>query len=70
MDNELIDSIKKLNIRDGDLLIFPENTTLEDMKQVVEVIRYLNPTAKAALVAGDIKKISETDMNNAGWYRK
>lgn len=67
MSNLNVDDLKKLVIQDGDILVVPESANYEEVRRLAESIR----TAKGVMVVcGPLDKLSEQDMNAAGWYRK
>lgn len=64
-----IDQIRKLSLKDGDVLALPAEATQEFAFQLIESLRVTSPGLKCSVVLGDIELISEADMNAAGWYR-
>ncbi|MBS7846249.1 hypothetical protein KFF47_26100 [Pseudomonas fluorescens] len=61
-------AVKKLRVRDGDLLVVPESTEQDDMKLLAEAIQLMNG-ARAVIVRGPIKRLDTAAMNELGWYR-
>ncbi|MBL4980500.1 hypothetical protein [Pseudomonas fluorescens] len=62
------EAVKKLRVRDGDLLVVPDSTDQVDMEQLGECIRLMN-NARAVIVRGPIKLLDDATMNKLGWYR-
>ena len=56
--------------KDGAILSVPDNTPLESLKELSLQLHNLWPDRKFIMVAGDIKNVSEADMNAAGWYKR
>lgn len=63
------EAVKKLRVRDGDLLVVPESTEQDDMLRLAECIQLMN-NARAVIVRGPIKKLDAATMNKLGWYRE
>lgn len=61
-------AVEKLRVRDGDLLVVPESSDLDDMQLLAESIQILNG-ARAVIVRGPIKQLDTAAMNKLGWYR-
>ena len=61
-------AVKKLRVQDGDLLVVPESTELDDMQLLAEAIQLMNG-ARAVIVRGPIKRLDTAAMNELGWYR-
>ena len=61
-------AVKKLRVRDGDLLVVPESTEQDDMQLLAEAIQLMNG-ARAVIVRGPIKRLDTAAMNELGWYR-
>ncbi|TKJ63963.1 hypothetical protein PspCFBP13506_05395 [Pseudomonas sp. CFBP13506] len=62
------EALKKLRVKDGDLLVVPESTEQSDMELLGEAIQIMNG-ARAVIVRGPIKQLDVADMNKLGWYR-
>ena len=62
------EAVKKLRVRDGDLLVVPESTEQDDMLRLAECIQLMN-NATAVIVRGPIKQLDAAAMNKLGWYR-
>lgn len=65
-----IDKLRKLNPRDGDIFLAPDDLTDEVCAELLEAITVISPGIKAMLLRGDLQQLDETDMNAAGWYRQ
>ncbi|TKK40448.1 hypothetical protein PflCFBP13517_15145 [Pseudomonas fluorescens] len=62
------EAVKKLRVRDGDLLVVPESTEQDDMLRLAECIQLMN-NARAVIVRGPITQLDAAAMNKLGWYR-
>lgn len=66
----LIEHARRLELRDGDVVCLPADTTCE---QARELVAALGPDAlniRCLIVLGDVHALDEAAMNAAGWYRK
>ena len=71
MTEAQLDAIRKLKIEDGDVLVLPQDVSLSDINQFMDTLRELVlPPQRVLVIGGPINKLSEADMNAAGWYRK
>lgn len=73
MDQATI-AFQALRLNDGDIVVvnLPDNIAYEQMQQVAEMVSSTLPAGVAALVLTDgitISKMSEDEMNAAGWQR-
>ncbi|MFJ7315611.1 hypothetical protein ACIQVE_23195 [Pseudomonas sp. NPDC098747] len=64
-----LDAVRKLKVQDGDLLVVPENTETESMRELFEALRYLMPDSKIILVRGPVEQLDVKAMNQLGWHR-
>ena len=62
------EAVKKLRVRDGDLLVVPESTDQEDMVRLAECIQLMN-NARAVIMRGPVEQLDAAAMNKLGWYR-
>lgn len=63
--------VRKLQIQDGDVLILPEGADHSAVSALLDRLRELEPAPKNVTVACcQVERISEAQMNAAGWYRK
>ena len=62
------EAVKKLRIKDGDLVVVPDSTEQADMARLAECIQLMNG-ARAVIVRGPIKQLDTSAMNKLGWYR-
>ena len=62
------EAIRKLQVKDGDLLVVPELTEQDDMQLLGEAIQLMSG-ARAVIVRGPIKQLDTGAMNKLGWYR-
>ncbi|PBK04011.1 hypothetical protein CNQ84_11705 [Pseudomonas abyssi] len=71
MTETQLDAIRKLKIEDGDVLVLPQDVSPSDINQFMDTLRELvSPPQRVLVIGGPIDKLSEADMNAAGWYRK
>jgi len=56
--------------KDGAILSVPDDTPLDSLKELSLQLHNLWPERKFLMVAGDIKNVSEDEMNAAGWYKR
>lgn len=66
---DLAGEIRKLSPQDGDVLVLPENTTREDVLAFAAALNKAKPGMKVTVIVGDLRLLSLSDMNAAGWYR-
>lgn len=64
-----LEGVQRLNVQDGDLLVVPENTEAEGMRQLWEALRVLMPGCKVIIVRGPVAHLDVGAMNKLGWYR-
>ncbi|MBC3258042.1 hypothetical protein HU733_21305 [Pseudomonas paralactis] len=62
------EAVKKLRVRDGDLLVVPESTEQNDMVRLAECIQLMN-NARAVIMRGPVEQLDAAAMNKLGWYR-
>ena len=71
MTEAQLDAIRKLKIEDGDVLMLPQDVSPSDINQFMDTLRELaTPPERVMVIVGPLYKLSEADMNAAGWYRK
>lgn len=66
----LPEQIRKLELRDGDVISVPVDTGEECAKQLAQALQDLHPGKRVLIVLGDVHTLDEPAMNAAGWYRK
>lgn len=66
----MIETIRKLEIRDGDVVCLPADTSLEEVKALRAALGPDGFNIRCMLVLGDVQSLDEPAMNAAGWYRK
>lgn len=66
---DLVNLVKKLSPQDGDILQLPAGSNRELGQQLAEAIQIANPGVKCMVICGDLRRLTVSDMNNAGWYR-
>jgi hypothetical protein len=66
----LPEQLRKLELRDGDVLSLPADTGFECVQQFLELLREMHPGKRVLIVLGDVQSLDEPAMNAAGWYRK
>ncbi|WVM88868.1 hypothetical protein UMZ34_23620 [Halopseudomonas pachastrellae] len=71
MTEAQLDAIRKLKIEDGDVLMLPQDVSPSDINKFMDTLRELaTPPERVMVIVGPLDKLSEADMNAAGWYRK
>jgi hypothetical protein len=71
MTETQLDAIRKLQINDGDILVLPQDLAPSDINQFMDTLREaVPPPQHVVVIVGPLDKLSEADMNAAGWYRK
>lgn len=63
------DAVRKLKLEDGDLLVVPQSTGQEDMRDLSEALRLLDPDCKFVVVRGPLTQLDTCAMNSLGWHR-
>jgi hypothetical protein len=66
----LAQQLRKLDLRDGDVLCLPADTDPEHLQDFSIMLAELRPGQRFAVVIGDIQAMDEAAMNAVGWYRK
>lgn len=66
----LAQQLRKLEIRDGDILCLPADTQPEHVQVFSTMLAELRRGQRFILVLGDLQALDEAAMNAAGWYRK
>lgn len=66
----LAEQIRKLELRAGDVLCLPADTTHEDAQALSRAIGPAGLNISCLLVLGDVHALDEHAMNAAGWYRR
>nr|WP_059392466.1 hypothetical protein [Pseudomonas toyotomiensis] len=66
----LHDQLRKLELRDGDVICLPADTLEKHIQQLSKTVRELHPGKRLMFVLGDIQALDEAAMKAAGWYRK
>lgn len=66
----LAQQLRKLEIRDGDVLCLPADTQPEHVQEFSVMLAELRRGQRFILVLGDVQSLDEAAMNAAGWYRK
>jgi hypothetical protein len=61
-------AVKKLRVQDGDLLVVPESTDQDDMRELGEAL-HLMDGCRCVIVRGPITHLDTEVMNKLGWYR-
>ncbi|MEA3379769.1 MAG: hypothetical protein U9Q87_02710 [Pseudomonadota bacterium] len=56
--------------KDGAILSVPDDTPTEALKELSGQLHAIWPDRRFLMVAGDIKNVSEGEMNAAGWYKR
>jgi len=56
--------------KDGAILSVPDDTPTGALKELSGQLHAIWPDRRFLMVAGDIKNVSEGEMNAAGWYKR
>ncbi|WP_417441912.1 hypothetical protein [Idiomarina sp.] len=56
--------------KDGAILSVPGDTSNEALQKLAEQLNSIWPDRKFLMVAGDVKSVSEAEMNQAGWFKR
>lgn len=64
------EAVRRLRVKDGDLLVVPESTKQEDMEVLAEALHIMVPGCKAVIVRGPIAQLDTCAMNKLGWHRR
>ena len=62
------EAVQKLRVQDGDLLVVPESTEQDDMRELGEALHLMN-RCRCVIVRGPITHLDSEVMNKLGWYR-
>lgn len=63
-----IDQVRRLDLHDGAVFTVPADTSFEAAQQLGEAI-HLVSGANCLVIIGELKDVSCSQMNAAGWYR-
>lgn len=66
----LLKHLRKLELRDGDVLCLPADTDQEQAKALANALGPDGLNIRGLIVIGDVHALDEHAMNAAGWYRK
>lgn len=66
---DLVGLVKKLSPQDGDVFVVPETATQDFVNELSKALKLVVPGIKGTIVRGDLKLVSVSEMNDAGWYR-
>lgn len=66
----LLQHLRKLELRDGDVLCLPADTDHEQTQALANALGPDGLQISCLLVLGDLQALDEHAMNAAGWYRK
>ncbi|WP_019411172.1 hypothetical protein [Pseudomonas psychrophila] len=64
-----LDEICALRVQDGDLLVVPYTTETEDMHDLIDALRHVQPDARVIIIRGPVEHLDVASMNQLGWYR-
>lgn len=64
-----LDVVQRLNVKDGDLLVVPQDTDQQDMELLCDALYVLMPGCKVIIVRGPVQQLDVGAMNKLGWYR-
>ncbi|WP_448647193.1 hypothetical protein [Pseudomonas mohnii] len=63
------DTIQRLNVQDGDLLVVPPDSDHHDMELLINALYVQMPGRKVIIIRGPVQHLDVGDMNKLGWYR-
>lgn len=69
MTTELLNSLAVHRIRPNDVLILPDDFDLGQLEELRKALLQIK-ASPCLVVIGDVQKLTESDMNAMGWYRK
>lgn len=69
MTTELLNSLSGHRICPNDVLVLPEGFDPDQLEELRKVLLQLK-ASPCLVVIGDVQKLTESDMNALGWYRK
>lgn len=64
-----LDQIRRIDPQDGDVLVLPSDFPPDQVRAFAEALLVAKPGIKCMVVHGDLRRLSVSDMNDAGWYR-
>lgn len=64
-----LEQIRKIDPQDGDVLVLPEYFSPQLVRDFAEALHIAKPGVKCMVVLGDLRRLSVSEMNDAGWYR-
>lgn len=64
-----LDQIRRISPQDGDVLVLPDDFPESDFHALAKALRIAKPGIKCLIVRGDVRRLTVSDMNDAGWYR-
>ncbi|TIH10835.1 hypothetical protein [Pseudomonas leptonychotis] len=66
----LPEQIRKLELRDGDVVCLPADTGYECAAQFAEAMQTQHQGKRVLIIIGDVQVLDEAAMAAAGWHRK
>ncbi|MDH1404360.1 hypothetical protein N5D79_18335 [Pseudomonas sp. GD03817] len=69
MTTDLLNSLSVHRICPNDVLVLPEDFDRDQLEELRKALLQLK-ASPCLVVIGDVKKLTESDMNALGWYRK
>lgn len=69
MNTDLLNSLSVHRICPNDVLVLPENFDPDQFEELRKALLQLK-ASPCLVVIGDVQKLTESDMNALGWYRK
>ncbi|MDH2014428.1 hypothetical protein N5J66_10705 [Pseudomonas juntendi] len=69
MNTHLLNSLAVHRICPNDVLVLPEDFDPDQLEELRKALLQLK-ASPCLVVIGDVQKLTESDMNALGWYRK
>ncbi|SMC24207.1 hypothetical protein SAMN02745857_01773 [Andreprevotia lacus DSM 23236] len=64
-------AVRKIDLQDGDVLQLGEGAfPPAELPRFIDQLRHVVGERRVMVIMGDVRQLSEADMNAAGWYRK
>ncbi|MDG9816547.1 hypothetical protein [Pseudomonas putida] len=69
MTTDLLNGLAVHRICPNDVLVLPDDFDRDQLAELSKALLQLK-AAPCLVVIGDVQKLTESDMNKLGWYRK
>lgn len=64
-----LEQLRRIDPQDGDVLVLPSDFPPSLVREFAEALLVAKPGIKCLIVHGDLRRLSVSEMNAAGWYR-